>query len=427
MKKIVTSLLASQGLRQSIAMVVGNTFATGISAIALILISRLLGPEAFGEFSIGFALVLILIRFCDVGLNSALQKYVPSAESSKAQNWLFSFATLAKVSLSLAVLLLSLLASPWLADWLGLTSSSIIYAAVLFASVIVAYEHLVAFLQSLHYFHQSVFMNGIQATTKLVGIALLWLAGIKSTLLIFSFYVAAPLTAVIGGWLMLPKWAHIAVKKDFSTEYKLMKGMAGHSAVGFIAAGLIENIDVFFVQRYLSSFDTGLLSGISRIAMVFLLIAYSLANVLNTRVAKYKEKKDIDSFLKKSFYICLLCVVGMIAFIPFSSLAIDLTLGAEYASGSRMLVWLVASSFITIAAIPFQSLFFSFKADWYFSASGIFQLLIVVLGNVLFLPTYGLEATVWTRVFSRFFLFGFSLAVGYWYYRRNYSQKLASK
>lgn len=98
-KKKLIGLLSSQGLRQSFVVVVGNTAATAISAIALIVISRLLGPSAFGEFSVGFAVVLIMIRFCDLGLNSALQKYIPRADTSARQNALFSFATLAKVGL----------------------------------------------------------------------------------------------------------------------------------------------------------------------------------------------------------------------------------------------------------------------------------------------------------------------------------------
>src|SRR5690606_13413698 len=155
----------------------------------------------------------------------------------------------------------------------------------------------------------------------------------------------------------------------------------------------------------------GLYSGVLRISMVLSLIAFSLGNVLYPRVARYKTNEHRKSFMKKAIIIGILSIVGFLCFIPFAELLIKLTVGDEYLSGTRELIILAASSFVLIASIPWIALFYSFKSNWYFSVSGIFQLLIVVAGNVWFLDQFGLEATAWTRLASRVFLLLFSAAL----------------
>ena len=75
MKQKLKIIFSSQGLLQSLKTLIGSTFATGISAISLMIYSRVLGPEKFGEFSVGFALVMILTRINDIGFNNAILRY----------------------------------------------------------------------------------------------------------------------------------------------------------------------------------------------------------------------------------------------------------------------------------------------------------------------------------------------------------------
>ncbi len=394
-------------------MVGGNALATSISGLALILVSRLLGPSKFGDFSIGFALILVLIRLNDFGLNAALQKFLPSTKSEDAKNKIISYVTFLKIVANCVMTVIAFILTPLLSNYLHLTSPLILQLAVLLALATVSYEHVIAILQSLHLFSQVVMMNFIQATTKLLGFIAFWLIGMNNVNAVFGWYGIAPLFSALIGWRFLPKWIHITIHNTFSTEHTLIKNMALHSAVGFVAAGVIDNVDIFFVQRYLSSYETGLLGGLSRISMLLLLVAYSLANVLNPRVARYKQKTDLFNYYKKALVVALVCFFGMIAFIPFAKPLIWLTIGPDYVDGTSYLLILMAASFITVAAIPFQALFYSFKADWYFSVSGIMQLVIVVLGNMFFVPLFGLAAAAWIRLATRLFLLVFSFVVSF--------------
>jgi O-antigen/teichoic acid export membrane protein len=187
-----------------------------------------------------------------------------------------------------------------------------------------------------------------------------------------------------------------------------------------MSAGIIENIDIFFIQRSLNIYETGLYSGVSRIAMMITLIAYSMGNVLYPRVAKYKSSDHLGRYLKKASGVALLALLGFLAFLPISRWVIFFTIGPDYLSGQVIMNLLALSSFLVIASIPFVALFYTLKATWYFSVSAVLQLIIVLVGNFYYVPLYGLEAAAWTRLVTRLFLFTFTVITGLVLYQREY-------
>jgi O-antigen/teichoic acid export membrane protein len=423
MKKKLQLILSSEGFFQSVKTLFGSTLATGISAIALMVYSRVLGPEKFGEFSVGFAIVMILTRINDIGFNTAILRYGSQKEDIKDKNFIYSFTLKYKLFISLAIILIGIIFSGAITKLFNFSNQSIILTAMTLGLATVYYEQLLNTLQSLHRFNQAIAINVVQAVTKLFWALVLLATGISSSLMTFAWYILAPGIPVLFWKKFVSKDTVIDFKLNNPKIKKQMFMLAKHSAVGLIAAGLIENIDVLYLQKYLSTYEVGLYSGVSRISLVFALAAYSLGNVLYPRVAKYRNKEDIKAFIKKAFLILGASVIGFIAFIPFGKLSILLTIGAEYLSGLSVLYLLTASSFIAVASIPFIALFFSFKANWYFSISGILQLIIVLIGNSIFVPLYGLEAAAWTRIAARTTLFIFTFMAAMILYKKTYSSK----
>jgi len=145
--------------------------------------------------------------------------------------------------------------------------------------------------------------------------------------------------------------------------------------------------------------------------------------VLYPRVARYKSKTDIQSYLKKAFLVMLVSAGGFLAFLPFGQLVILATIGPAYLSGYFILLILMAGAFLTLATIPFLALFYTFKADWYFSLSGVLQLIIVIAGNWLLVPEFGLVMAAWTKLAARLCLFVFTVGLALWLYHRRYHEK----
>ncbi|MGD9129862.1 MAG: oligosaccharide flippase family protein [Candidatus Woesebacteria bacterium] len=422
-KRLLNLFSKSQGLKQSGISIVGNTFATGFSAIALMLISRQLGPELFGEFSVGFSIVMISNRFNDFGLSIAILKLAGGTFRKNKINAYFSRSLKYRLIASLFILLVYLIFSNPINNLLKLKHTSVLLVAIIFGFSSAYYEQLSTMLLSLNLVTKSIIVNLIQALSKLFFTLAFLLSGIKDVLIYFTAYVLSPCLPVLFSKKLLPEWVKIDIKKNFSKESQKIQTIVKHSSVSTISSCLVENIDILFVQAYLSSYETGLLGGTSRIAMLFSLIAGSLGQVLFPRVAKYKDSKNLKIYLKKAFALLVLVIFGFFIFVNFSKYLIIFTIGEQYLTGLNILIILLASSFITVATVPFIALFYSFKANWYFSLTGLLQLVIIVIGNAIFVPKYGLEASAITRLVARLVIFLFTLIIGFLLYKQTYHKR----
>lgn len=418
MTKILKRLTSSTGIQQSIVVTVGNMAGTGIAAVALILLSRILGPAKFGEFSVGIALATILSKLNDWGLSYAQYKLVGKTVAPKNINAIFSESIKLKLWGSALTIVMGILAGKWLATFFGFATPAIMYSSFILTSVIVLFEQVQTMLQSLHRFTQSVLMLIFQAAIKLIGTIALFLLHQTNTLGALIMYLASPALTLLVVPKLFPRSIQISLFKTHNLEQKALLGIAGHSLITVIATTLIENSDILFVQHYMSSYEAGLFSGVSRLALFFNLVAYSLGSVLNPRAAKYHSPENRQQFLKKAFWFLPLVLLGYLLLLPLTPAMITLSLGSEYLPALSSLMILNGAAFLTIAAAPFVALFFSYHSHWYFSVIGVIQILIILVGNIILVPEFGLEAAAWVRVGARLSLLVITIGLS-WLLNKN--------
>ncbi len=399
----------SKGLQQSAMTVVGNFFSAGISALALIIISRSLGPATFGEFSFGFALIMILSRVNEFGLNSALMKFGGQTSNIKKLNIYYSVALKFKIYITLCIIVTGLLSYSVLNSIFNLENNQIILIAFTFGLSTIYLEHLNAIFQSLHMFNQAIITNFLQSLAKLIGIALLLYFKIQDVVILFTFYSISPLFPLLGYKKLLPNKIVITTKISEEKEKNELFQMAKHTSFANVSTVLVSQVSVLFVQAYLTSFDTGILGGVSKIQMLFSILASSLGNVLFPRVSRYKSENDLKTFIKKSLLMLFLTFIGLIVSISLAKQMILVTIGPDYLSGINVLYVLLTSVFITIATVPFTALFYSFNKNLYFSLTGIVQVVLILTGNFVLIPKIGLMGAAYTQLIAMFAIFVLTL------------------
>ncbi|KUK79655.1 MAG: Putative polysaccharide biosynthesis protein [Microgenomates bacterium 39_7] len=419
--------LKSKGLQQSLINVLGSAIASGFAAISLILLSRFLGPTYFGQFSTAFALTLILVRLNDLGLSVATSKLVPSTEDEN-KKVLLALLGRYRLALSGLIVVAGLIFSQILPSFLLQDNPMLILLAFLVTFATALFEHAQFTLQATHRFSHAALLNAAQGFIKLIFVLPFIFLIIQNTVPmasltigIFVFYMLSPALPVILNLLIKPNSLPISISVPTNKEFPALKqlkkrvfALTKHAGLGILAAGIIENVDILFVQGYLSDFDAGLLGGVNRIALLLYIVGYAVGNVLNPRVAKYKKLTDLYSFWKKSWMIFALCVVGFIFSMFIAEPLIVYTIGSSYLEALGTLKILLAAGFVTIALMPFIAFFYSFNLSWYFSLSGVIQLIIVIFGNIWLVPLYGIEAAAWVRLVARGALFLMTFALARW-------------
>jgi O-antigen/teichoic acid export membrane protein len=399
MQSLLALAKKSEAIRQSLLTTVGTAVTGVVSAVALMYISRVLGPTQFGVFSVGIAIMTIVSRIGDMGLNSVITRQLSkwSGQKEKATELLGQLVQWKVMFTGLGLVLLTLLA-PFGSQLLNFPYPALIWLALIGSVGLIMYEHVMLVLSALHEFTWVNVLNITQAVLKVLFFFVIGVLGWATALNVSIWYYFAPF--ITATWIMtrFKEWLFVLPNKASPEVRKLIKMYAVHAGLGVIAMTLITNIDVLFVQKYLSTFDTGIYAGASRIALFVGFVSSAIGGVLNNRVARYHDKATLALYLQKALAVVGLAVLGFIVFLPFAKFILIFTIGGEYLSGLWPMILLVGNAFLSLAIIPYISFFYAVDHPNYFSIGGFLQLFFIIAGNIFFLPSHGLEAAAWSRI-----------------------------
>lgn len=389
----------SEAIRQSAILVIGTSLTGVIMAVAMILASRSLGPENFGVFSVSIAVMSLVSKGVDMGLSQLMPRLLNKWKSHPDKSKEFLGQTVFwKLRLAVVTFVVSILIIPLLTQLLNYPYPNMLFWAIIGAIVISLYEYIYLLLAAEHKFVTASLMSVIQAVLKAFGFGIVLVFFTGAVYGITAVYYLAPLLSAgyvawkSRDWMWVhPQPAGKQVRKEMFT-------FLWHSLIGVIAMTLIVNLDVLLVQRYLNSFETGLYAGATRIAAFIGFATSSVGGVLNNRVSRYHDQKTRKQYLWKSLGLALIAIIAFLLYLPFARFSLIWTIGPEYMNGLPALIILVLNAFLSFAIVPFISFFYSVDHPKYFSFGGILQVMIILLGNWLFLPTHGIQAAAWTKV-----------------------------
>ncbi len=381
--------------------ITGNVAGAAVSGLAMIILSRTLGPEVFGVISVGFSLMLIAARVAEGGLVASLLKYFPTLTSHDQERQLFWTTLLFKLFLGVSLAILLSVASPWLAKILHISVELVLIVAWL-NLVTLVFDHLGGVTMAMLKIKFAVIANFAQALIKL-GIAVLTIFNpLLSASSILAAYIAAPGPVTLLYKRLLPSriWQRPAVLPWKEIYFKI-RNMAAHNWVAGISSAVLQNVDVLIVSSLLLRVEVGYIGAATRIALLLSIVGASLAGVVNPRVAKLQDHKQLKQYWGKATLI----LVGMLIvaiFVPFTSrLLLTYTTGPEYLPAAGVLSWLLVATCFSIGLTPFVALFFRYHEARYFSVAAIMQALIMCFGSYFAVQEFGMDAVGWVRVASQ--------------------------
>lgn len=412
MLKKITALSQSAGVRQSMITVGGTSMGLGISAVTTILISRFLGPEQFGWFSLVFAIFSILLKLGDAGFNFAFQKFVPKAfiESEKMGNRTIAQISGLRLRWGIGLLIGAVILTPLVTAVFKLPVWWIMPLAIVGAVIAVVFEHVMAVFQAIGKFTLAVSLLVGQSAGKLgVLFAVLLLGWLTTSAPISVGYFLIPLVILVPiTWRLRAKLPVSARVSSQATQTYLP--FIKHNAIQVIATGLVDHIDLLLIQVFLSTFETGIFSGVSKIAFLFTSIALSWGNVLNIRLSQYHSSEQRQAFYRKAWWIAGASLGGWMLTSLVSRWLVLLTIGPEYLVAWQELIILLASAWVFWATIPFIALFYSLDEPRFFSWSGVLLVGSMVGFDLLLIPQYGLMGASVARLLARVVVFGLAVA-----------------
>lgn len=425
----MTQQIKSKGLLSIAVLGSGNILGTIISAIALILFSRYMGPTEFGLFSAAFAAMMIVVRLSDLGTNMAAERTIArvAGRDDDLTDRLMRVTLWFKSTCFVLAMVIAWTLTPWIAhSFLKIEEIGLIRLAFALAFGTVFFEYSTVVFQSTHRFAMVARITIAQAIGKLgFGLLFIW-QGILQAREGLLIYGLLPGIGALLGWKRNPltSWR---LPKTWKKDLGLILRVAKWTAIAAIAATLADNIDTLLVQSFMTSYDTGIWSGAVRIATFASVLGWSVGAVLNVRVAKYSDKEHLTAYLSKAWKIALAILAILILSIPFAGLAINLTIGQDYITGTLPLQILLLATALGGATSPYVALFYLFDKPQYYAIAGILQTIVLIAGDLIFIPTHGLVGAAWVRVAVRVVIMIFTLIYARrayaWHYRSHDRQK----
>lgn len=400
----IRARLHSQVLRDLLKVLSGNIAAQGLGFLITILISRDLGPEQYGVFSLLLAVFTVSVQIADFGISTSYVKYV-SENLSRARE---IFLTLFISRLFLALLVMAgLYAGAGMisefffasAQYQGLLQ--LISAAVVFHSL---FGLVVAHFQALQRFRIFAWLNICHNFIKLTGVAAIaWYfpaeLHLQNYLLAFCFAVSLVLVVFLPANYRL-----FGAFRGIHRQY-----LHGIHKMGFwvflssLATMVIMRLDIMMLKKMSTAAEVGYYTAAMHLAMIFPLITASLVTTLLPKMYEFLKKRSIEEYVYKVLGQSRIVLVVLLLLELVSPLLIRLFFGSAYVEAIPVFQILLVAFTFGVVINPISLVLYAIDKAALLTLMNWIQLPLNFIGNLLLIPVWASAGAALSTVLLRLF------------------------
>lgn len=389
MKKIF-KLVNSATIKDSLIIFTGLGTISVIGFIYTVLLARFLGPNNFGIYSAITALATIVYSLGDFGISPALINFIPKHLSEKSRFistgfWMqFAIAVLVLVFFGSTSLIHNVIIPGSLyTDFFLAGALSINYLFINFAQGIFTAER--------RFWKYSI----IQIIDAVVKISIVFILLLLGHLSIGAALIANFVSTIFALLITFGK-EMLEMKFDFDNRiiYKITH-YAKWIAVSRIFSVMISKIDVIILNLLVGSFQTGIYSAASRIALFFAFLVSGLGSVVTPRYSSFDSNQKVIDYSKKVSILAICIAIFMIFCAIFADPIVKIVYGVKYLQAVDVFKYLM------LAMIPFpftlittSALLYTFNQPAFYAKITAIQVSGIVIMDILLIPSLGPLAPV---------------------------------
>ncbi len=398
---MIIDRIKSRTIQDLLKVLSGNVVAQGLGFLAIVLITRELGPSQYGIFSLLLAIFTISVQISDFGISTSYVKY--TSEHLAERREIFTTVLLAKFLLAVFVMIFLSAASERISDFFfesdrygGLIS--LVSAAVVFHSIFAA---VVAHSQAIQNFRAYSMLKIAHNALKLVAIVAI--SSVFSNDLYLDFFLIAYSYAVVL-LLVLLLYKNFGYIGGFDPKHLVHIYKLGFWIfLSSIATMIIMRLDIMMLQKMSSSIEVGYYSAALNLAMIFPLITASLVTTLLPKMDSFLKQHDIRTYvyriLSKAKY-----AVGVLIVLEISSFfLIELIFGSGYHGSVAVFQILLVAFIFGVIVNPISLVMLSIEKAYLLTLLNWIQLPLNYVGNLILIPLLQAEGAAMSTVILRIF------------------------
>ena len=381
-------LLFSQTSKDTAVTLTGTGVSAVFGTIFTVLLARSLKPDSFGIYSSLAAAITIITTLGDLGISSALVNFLPKMPGKRKKLISASFYFQSAIA---AAFTLFFAAATFFHQSLipGSLSSQFTIAAVV-TGLYILNQYAMGVLRAERKFVQSSWVMVIDSGVKLLLVSLLFF---RSSLTINQVLLANSVSVLLSTFYALrhefsnlsPIFPKMYLKKIF--KFAKWIGLARAFSVA------VARVDIILLNLLHSSFAAGIFAAAGRVTLLFTLLVSALGSVVAPRFSSFTGKKDTLAYLKKLSLLIGAVSLFMILTVFLARPIITLVFGSEYLDAIpvfQVLAIAMISFLFSIATT--NPIIYTFNQPHFFAQITVLQVVVLVVLDLLLIPTYGAMA-----------------------------------
>lgn len=423
-RRSLLPLFYSRTAKNTYLVSVGNVLGLGFALLFTIITYRLLSHSDYGYLSALWAVLLLVSDVADIGIGSSLSRFLPPLEKEKER--LLSFLKTAFI-LQLIVAVLSFVIIFFLSTFIAklLFHNITLVGLVKLTSVgvfgVILSNFFFYTLSARQQFIQAAIvtvLNGGLRFLFLIIIFLLWSATLTNAVWAQS---VSYLILIISGFYFV-KLQFVLVKRT-TGDFRSLISFSSYLGIARSLTAIAGRLDVLMLFALLTAVsapeEAGIYAGAVRFIAPYPLFAGSFSTVIAPRIASFSNNHDLNLFLKKVILATLGLIASVFIFIVIAKPFLYLFLGAKSAPSVPVLQLLLVSQIFFVASIPAVTLaIYYLKKPYILTVNSIVQVIIVIIGNLLFIPKYGRYGPAISLIFAFGITLVFTSILSYFYLKK---------
>lgn len=383
--------------KATILSIVTNYLGLPLSIVISIIISRTLGPEIKGQYSIYLA-TLGFLSVPGFAVQTSLVRYLAYEKPPWQQykNFINKFV-LFQTAITGGLLLLILQSKP--INYYLLSGMSNYYSIPIILTLLISFWYfyistVFPAIQQLSKGIKSTFYSSI--ITKLIvafPLIFFFLAGMEITLNVIIFFNLTSIIVSAGYWYWITNGIYYKPKIDKIDPRQALSSIAV-LAVPILGKNLVEwgnqRIDVYFINAFLSQKDIGLYSVAVGLLQNLSMITISLSGPVFARIASQGQSNESEKLGTFSYKIALYLsiITGILAaiFLPF---LIPLVYGKAFAFSSTIFLYLLPGIIFLGPTRQIYSYFHGINQGKFPLYAEVFGFVFTIGMNILLIPRIG--------------------------------------
>jgi O-antigen/teichoic acid export membrane protein len=395
----VKAMAVSATARNSAILFGGNIANTLLSMVAVIFVSRALGPADFGVLAVFNTLMLTLVGITDFGLGTTAIRLISKYLASDKQRAIASMKVLVKLELltGAVVGLVGLIFAKEIANLLGgqqmLMAVRFGFIAGIFATAAAFYG---PFFVAYEQFVKNLFVNLSGAVMRVGAVLLLMGAAALTLNNIIITYMLVPIAFFFIGLAFVPKDFMLpATRKEQRAAFSEIFHFSKWIFLSYVATSLAGRLDIFLLAHFQGSQSVGLYAAAQQLVQIMPMLVGAITTVLLPQVSRMTERVEFVSFIKKTSLAALMLCIAMLPILIFAPAIIQLIFGSKFSGSLSAFVILFAAYLLPLFANPISLVIFAKNRPQLLTFVNYGQLTLTIVLNLILIPIMGMNGAAW--------------------------------